>query len=118
LTEKIAADQGMSVDAAGFDTAMNEQRSRSRAVAQFKKGGDVDVWAELGLAPTTFVGYQHAASDAKIVAIVSADDIKHEATAGTDVQVVLDTTPFYAESGGQVGDARGDYYGAWTHSGD
>lgn len=105
LTEKIAADQGMSVDAAGFDTAMNEQRSRSRAVAQFKKGGDVDVWAELGLVPTTFVGYHQSSADAKIVAIVSADDIKHEATAGTDVQVVLDTTPFYAESGGQVGDA-------------
>ncbi len=105
LTEKIAADQGMSVDAAGFDVAMNEQRSRSRAVAQFKKGGDVDVWAELGLAPTTFVGYQQATADAKILAIVSADDLKHEATTGTDVHVVLDTTPFYAESGGQVGDA-------------
>jgi len=104
LTEKIAADNGMTVDSAGFDVAMNEQRSRSRAVAQFKKGGDTEVWAELALAPTTFVGYQHAVADGKIIALVSADDVKHEATAGTEVQVVLDTTPFYAESGGQVGD--------------
>ena len=104
LTEKIAADNGMTVDSAGFDVAMNEQRSRSRAVAQFKKGGDTEVWAELALAPTTFVGYQHAVADGQIIALVSADDVKHEATAGTEVQVVLDTTPFYAESGGQVGD--------------
>jgi len=104
LTEKIAADNGMTVDAAGFDVAMNEQRSRSRAVAQFKKGGDTEVWAELALAPTTFVGYQHAVADGQIIALVSADDVKHEAAAGTEVQVVLDTTPFYAESGGQVGD--------------
>ncbi|NBU63642.1 MAG: alanine--tRNA ligase, partial [Chloroflexia bacterium] len=104
LTEKIAADNGMTVDSAGFDVAMNEQRSRSRAVAQFKKGGDTEVWAELSLAPTTFVGYQHAVADGQIIALVSADDVKHEATVGTEVQVVLDTTPFYAESGGQVGD--------------
>jgi len=104
LTEKIAADNGMTVDSAGFDVAMNEQRNRSRAVAQFKKGGDTEVWAELALAPTTFVGYQHAVADGQIIALVSADDVKHEATAGTEVQVVLDTTPFYAESGGQVGD--------------
>lgn len=104
LTEKIAADHDMTVDSAGFAVAMNEQRSRSRAVAQFKKGGDTEVWAELALPPTTFVGYQHAVADGQIIALVSADDVKHEATAGTEVQVVLDTTPFYAESGGQVGD--------------
>lgn len=104
LTEKIATDHVMTVDSVGFAVAMNEQRSRSRAVAQFKKGGDVEVWAELGLPPTTFVGYQHAVADGQIIALVSADDVKHEATVGTEVQVVLDTTPFYAESGGQVGD--------------
>jgi alanyl-tRNA synthetase len=104
LTEKIAADNGMTVDSAGFDIAMNEQRSRSRAVAQFKKGGDTEVLASWLWRLPTFVGYQYAAAEGQIIALVSADDVKHEATAGTEVQVVLDTTPFYAESGGQVGD--------------
>ncbi|MBM4412747.1 MAG: alanine--tRNA ligase [Chloroflexi bacterium] len=104
LTEKIAAEQGMTVDTAGYDAAMNEQRSRSRAVAQFKKGADTEVWAELTLAPTSFVGYTDVVADGQVVAIVSADDVKHEASAGTEVQIVLNKTPFYAESGGQVGD--------------
>jgi alanyl-tRNA synthetase len=84
---------------------MNEQRSRSRAVAQFKKGADTEVWTELNLVPTSFVGYTDAVADGQIMAIVSADDVKHEASAGTEVQIVLNKTPFYAESGGQVGDA-------------
>jgi len=104
LTEKIAAEAGLRVDVAGFDVAMNEQRARSRAVVQFKKGADVEVWGELGLAPTQFCGYQQLQSSATIVALVSDSDVKHEAGVGSDVQIVLDVTPFYAESGGQVGD--------------
>jgi alanyl-tRNA synthetase len=85
--------------------AMNEQRARSRAVVQFKKGADVEVWGELGLAPTQFCGYQQLQSSATIVALVSDSDVKHEAGVGSEVQLVLDVTPFYAESGGQVGDS-------------
>jgi alanyl-tRNA synthetase len=105
LTEKIAAEAGMRVDVTGFDVAMNEQRARSRAVVQFKKGADVEVWGELGLAPTQFCGYQQLQSSATIVALVSDSDVKHEAGVGSEVQLVLDVTPFYAESGGQVGDS-------------
>ncbi len=104
LTEKIAAESGMSVDVAGFESAMAEQRARSRAVVQFKKGADVEVWSELALPPTRFVGYTDVQATAQVVALVSDNDVKHEAAAGTEVQIVLDTTPFYAESGGQVGD--------------
>ncbi|MFM2310403.1 MAG: hypothetical protein RLY87_2525 [Chloroflexota bacterium] len=104
LTEKIAAEHGMTVDVAAYDTAMAAQRGRSRANANFKRGADTEVWAELNLSPSTFIGYQHLEGKGTITAIVSADDVKHDAAVGTEVQIVLDTTPFYAESGGQVGD--------------
>ncbi len=105
LTEKIAAQHSMTVDVAAYDTAMAAQRGRSRASANFKRGADTEVWAELNLSPSTFIGYTHLSGDGTITALISADDIKHDATVGTEVQIVLDRTPFYAESGGQVGDS-------------
>ena len=105
LTEKIATQHGMTVDVAAYDTAMAAQRGRSRANANFKRGADTEVWAELSLSPSTFIGYTQLEGNGTITAIVSADDVKHDAVVGTEVQIVLDTTPFYAESGGQVGDA-------------
>jgi alanyl-tRNA synthetase len=104
LTEKIAVDQGLVVDAAGYDAALNEQRERSRAAAQFKRGAEAEIWGELELAPTEFLGYTKLAADAKILAIVANGDAVSSAGAGTKVQIVLDRTPFYADGGGQVGD--------------
>ncbi len=104
LTQRIATDAGLGVDEAGYDAAMAEQRGRSRAAAQFKRGGDADLWADRGLSATEFVGYTTTTGPATILALVAHDDDVSSATVGAQVQVVLDRTPFYAESGGQVGD--------------
>lgn len=105
LTQKIAETHGMQVDAAGFDTALEAQRARSRAAAQFKYDTDVDVWGDRSLPESRFTGYTTLTDEGHILALVndSGDDIS-TAQQGQKVQVVLDTTPFYAESGGQVGD--------------
>jgi len=104
LTQRIATDAGLGVDEAGYDAAMAEQRGRSRAAAQFKRGGDADLWADRGLSATEFIGYTTTTGPATILALVAHDDDVSSAAVGAQVQVVLDRTPFYAESGGQVGD--------------
>jgi alanyl-tRNA synthetase len=104
LTEKIAAEHGLMVDEAGYSRAMEEQRGRSRAAAQFKRGGEADAWAEMELPPTEFTGYEHYADTGRALALVAAGDSVSGASAGQKVQIALDRTPFYAESGGQVGD--------------
>lgn len=104
LTQKIAADHGMTVDVAGFEAAMAEQRARSRAAAQFKRGADAEIWSDRDLPPSEFTGYTEPTSEGRILALVVEDDDVSTAQAGQQVQIVLDRTPFYAESGGQVGD--------------
>ncbi|NTW00247.1 MAG: alanine--tRNA ligase [Oscillochloris sp.] len=104
LTQRIAVDVGLTVDESGYDAAMSEQRERSRAAAQFKRSGDADLWADKGLPSTAFIGYGATSGAAKLLALVAHDDDVSSAAAGTQVQVVLDSTPFYAESGGQIGD--------------
>jgi alanyl-tRNA synthetase len=104
LTQKIAAEQGMSVDVAGFDAAMEEQRARSRAAAQFKRDIDAEVWSGRDLPATEFTGYGELAGEGRILALVAEGDDVSRAEAGQQVQIVLDCTPFYAEAGGQVGD--------------
>lgn len=104
LTQKIADSYGMSVDEAGFETALQEQRARSRAVAQFKQEKDVDLWSDRDLPATTFLGYTKVSDQGTILALVSGDDDVSTAYSGQQIQIVLDKTPFYAESGGQVGD--------------
>ena len=104
LTQKIAAEQGLSVDEVGYDRAMQEQRERSRAAARFTRGGDAEIWADRGLPPTRFVGHDQLATDAALLAIIADGDAVATAGTGVQVQLVLDQTSFYAESGGQVGD--------------
>lgn len=105
LTQKIAETHGMQVDETGFEVALEAQRARSRAAAQFKYDTDVDVWGDRSLPESQFSGYTTLTDDGHILALVndSGDDIS-TAQQGQKVQVVLDKTPFYAESGGQVGD--------------
>ena len=108
LTVEISAAAGHDVDMDGFDACMTEQKERARANANRDAWGDFNnVWTELSdkLAATEFEGYdKNAVEDARVVAIVANGESVERAEAGTDVEVILDRTPFYAEMGGQVGD--------------
>ncbi len=105
LTEEIAQEHGFTLDMAGFEAAMAEQRDRSRAA-----GGDKEVFVTSGGtpltldAPTLFLGYAQNTAGSKIVALLSGGEQVSFARAGDTVTLALDQTPFYAESGGQVGD--------------
>jgi len=102
LTADVCRERGVSVDGAGFDAAMNRQREKARASAKFKMAQGL---AYDG-APTAFHGYEHLVCEhSKVVAIYVDGTPAQRARAGDDVVVVLDHTPFYAESGGQVGDS-------------
>ena len=108
LTVEIAQGAGHDVDMDAFDACMAEQKSRARAAANRDAWGDFNnVWTALSdeLAPTEFDGYEHnELKDAKVVAIVADGERVSEAAEGSEVEVLLDRTPFYAEMGGQVGD--------------
>ncbi len=109
LTADITRERGVGVDQAGFDAAMKQQRDQARAAGKFKMAAGIEYQGE----KTAFVGYEKLAQDSKIIAIFrdgrSVEQLNIEET-GT---VVLAATPFYAESGGQVGDTgeliHGDY---------
>jgi len=113
LTADFARERGLSVDRAGFDRAMAEQRRRAREASRFGAAGDAaNVLAEAarlgqerGIAPTRFLGYERNAAEGRVVALFTQSGESVEALqSGEDGIVVLDATPFYAESGGQVGD--------------
>jgi len=105
LTEDYAAEQGMTVDRDGFDAAMDEQRQRARAARQETEsmkvqGGPLADYT----AKSEFDGYGTLTLGATVAAIVSGDRFVDAAGADETVSVILDRTPFYAESGGQVSD--------------
>ena len=105
LTADIARERGMSVDMAGFDSAMEHQREMARAAGKF--GGGVQLPAELvaTLSPTVFLGYEKLqAEDLQVVALIKDGRPVDAVQAGDEVIVFTAQTPFYAESGGQVGD--------------
>ncbi len=105
LTQDMARERGMSVDVAGFDAAMEHQKETARAAGKF--GGGVQLPAELvaKLAPTVFLGYDElAAGSLQVLALLKDGKPVEVVEAGDDAIVILDRTPFYAESGGQVGD--------------
>ena len=105
LTQDMARERGMSVDVAGFDASMAQQKETARAAGKF--GGGVQLPAELvsQLAPTQFLGYETLAADGLAVIALLKDGKPVDAIeAGDDAIVLLDRTPFYGESGGQVGD--------------
>ena len=107
LTEDALREQGRALDRAGFDTAMAEQKSRARAAwAGSGDAANEQLWYDLRdqIGATEFLGYHSEASDASILALVVDGASVPTATAGQDVAVILNQTPFYAESGGQVGD--------------
>ncbi len=107
LTEEIAAERGLTVDRAGFDAAMNEQKERARAAYKGGDGGDAaEAYRQLlrGIEQTEFVGYDKLDARGVILSILREGEVIERADAGSEIEIFLDITPFYAESGGQVGD--------------
>ena len=108
LTLEIAEENGLSVDRVGFITLMTEQRDRAKADAREKKLGAVDVsvfGAFRSLGTTEFVGYETLNAEAKVIGLVHEGVSVQSVKAGEVVEVVLDRTSLYAESGGQTADA-------------
>ena len=106
LTADIARERGLGVDMTGFETAMEQQRALARSASHFE--GKARLPAELAssLAPTQFLGYESLVEDdCTVIAVVRVGRACNTLRDGEDAIVILDRTPFYAESGGQVGDA-------------
>lgn len=110
LTNDIAREKGLSLDVEGFEKAMQKQRERSRAHSQFSANQTLSVG---NLAPTYFTGYEnnHAQKEiqkeivkSNIIALYNNENLVNKLSTGEEGILVLDRTPFYAESGGQVGD--------------
>ncbi|MEY3973145.1 MAG: hypothetical protein RJA71_457, partial [Actinomycetota bacterium] len=108
LTLEMAREEGLEVDEAGFKRLMAEQRDRAKADAKAKKSGHTDVSEYKKIADTTgatrFVGYQELATESVVNGILVDGNSVAEAGAGSEVEIVLDRTPFYAEGGGQLAD--------------
>jgi len=102
LTNDIARERGLAIDIAGFETAMEAQRDRARAASKF--GADLSGGVRIE-GKTSFLGYEGVAGEGKVVALLKNGAPVDKLNVGDEGEVVLDRTPFYAESGGQVGDA-------------
>lgn len=106
LTQEIAEEQGLTVDVEGFNAEMEKQRERARDAHEtidLTVQGSLDKLAE-HIQVTEFLGYKQPQSTAKVEALLVDGKSVESAEAGNKVQVILDQTPFYAESGGQIGD--------------
>jgi alanyl-tRNA synthetase len=109
LTLEMAAEQGLSVDEGGFRRLMTEQRERAKADAQLKKGQHADARAYREIADALgsrveFTGYNEVTSEGTVRGILAGEDRVEAAGAGSQIELVLDRTPFYAEGGGQLAD--------------
>ena len=100
LSADVCRENGVEVDSEGFAAAMEQQKAKGRAAGKFKMDKALEYTGE----GNTFVGYEHLSKISKIVALYAEGTPVSELKAGQDGIVVLDSTPFYAESGGQVGD--------------
>ncbi len=106
LTEVICQERGLEVDGAGYDRALDEARARSEFVGREQAVESVwrDALATVPGSAVKFVGYERESAQARVVALVVGGKLVQHAAEGAEVDVVLDVTPFYGESGGQVGD--------------
>ncbi len=106
LTQDALRERGMTVDTDGFDSAMAEQKAKARAAwSGSGEAADAAIWFDIAEehGVTEFLGYETETAEGQIVALVADGGAAEEATG--EVQIVLNQTPFYAESGGQVGDS-------------
>jgi alanyl-tRNA synthetase len=102
LTADVAREHGLTLDMKGFDAAMAVQKDQARAASQFSAVEKLDIDAD---AATDFIGYEELAGEATVEAIFSMNNERLDSLeAGTEALIVLNTTPFYGESGGQIGD--------------
>jgi alanyl-tRNA synthetase len=101
LTADIARERGLTLDMAEFEQAMQRQRARARAASQFGSTETLEIEVQ---GETEFCGYERLRGEATVVALYSADGSRDQLAEGEDGLAILDLTPFYAESGGQVGD--------------
>ncbi|MBO6853214.1 MAG: alanine--tRNA ligase [Marivivens sp.] len=107
LTQDALREKGRGVDTTGFDAAMAEQKAKARAAwAGSGEAADATIWYDLAdeQGVTEFLGYDTEVAEGRVQAIVSGGTAGEKAQAGSKVQIVVNQTPFYAESGGQVGD--------------
>ena len=101
LTADVARERNLTIDLEGFEREMTAQRERARAASQFDAVETGEI--ELGVT-SSFTGYETLEGSANILAVVQDGGVVETVTTGSEALLVLDTTPFYAESGGQVGD--------------
>jgi alanyl-tRNA synthetase len=107
LTLEMAREQGLSVDEVGFRRLMDEQRQRAKQDTRERKSGRADLSLYRSLldrGPTTFTGYAQVEAEGKLTGLLVDGALAHHASEGTDIEVALDRTPFYAEGGGQLAD--------------
>ncbi len=100
LTQDVCRERGVTVDEAGFENAMQHQKDTARAAGKFK----MDKVLEYEGASNTFTGYEHLEEEAQVLALYVDGESVSQLRTGDQGVIVLDVTPFYAESGGQVGD--------------
>lgn len=106
LTQEVAEEVGLTIDEDGFNEEMKKQQERSKAAHEtidLTVQGSLDKLAE-HIHPTAFIGYTNTQSLAIVEAVLVEGKSEDSASAGTEVQIILNQTPFYAESGGQIGD--------------
>ncbi len=106
LTQEVAAEHGFTVDVSDFEQAMQRQQERSRTAAAFAQVQDEKALTELSkrIGPTEFIGYDGITGSSRVVGLVVNGEEVESISAPQQALVVLDITPFYAESGGQIGD--------------
>ena len=108
LTLEMAREQGLEVDEVGFKKLMNEQRDRAKADAKAKKSGHTDLTEYRAIVDkygtTKFLGYENISTEAKLTGVLVNGKVASEVNAGSELEIMLDRTPFYAEGGGQLAD--------------
>ena len=107
LTREILAERGLTLDEKGFEEAMDEQRERAR---QARKDSNIQVFTDDPFNPlgsdavTEFTGYEHLNGTGRILGLIKDEELSDTVSEGDQILMLLDQTPFYAESGGQIGD--------------